>query len=229
VAKRPPRGPQPAFLRLASSQNGRLPSRQAGGQVPRGRPISHSWPNGSTIRPRHQPCSSPTGAVSVAPAASACWTACWTACSGSSMTSSVRLVCAVHRLGAEALHGRIRRRDPECGTANAQLRHDLVPGADLVHNGCAKRGLIEGDCRTSAINPQLRLNARHRGRGWLAGLGTCSGLLRPASGHLMDAGLVDDRGGVPTRATAYALVVRAPLAASIQRMAGNPTMDAARR
>jgi len=68
---------------------------QAGGQTPRGLPISHSWPNGSTIRPRRQPCSSPTADAWVAPAA----TACATTCSGSSTTSSVRLVVPSIALG----------------------------------------------------------------------------------------------------------------------------------
>src|SRR5262249_15987157 len=61
---------------------------QCGGHAPRGTPISHSWPNGSTIRPSRQPCSLPTGEDSVAPAA----TARRTTLSGSSTTSSVRLV-----------------------------------------------------------------------------------------------------------------------------------------
>ena len=42
-----------------------------GGQTPSGLPISHSWPKGSTIRPIRQPCSSPTAAISVAPALTA--------------------------------------------------------------------------------------------------------------------------------------------------------------
>ena len=73
--------------------NGSLLARQRpdghlGGQAPRGAPISHSWPNGSRIRPSRQPCSSPTGDVSVAPAA----TARRTTASGSSTTSVVRPV-----------------------------------------------------------------------------------------------------------------------------------------
>ena len=42
-----------------------------GGQAPSGRPISHSWPNGSTTRPNSQPCSSVTWLDSSAPAATA--------------------------------------------------------------------------------------------------------------------------------------------------------------
>jgi hypothetical protein len=61
---------------------------QGGGHAPSGLPISHSCPNGSTIRPRRQPCSSATGDASVAPAATAC-SSTWL---GSSTTSSVRLV-----------------------------------------------------------------------------------------------------------------------------------------
>jgi hypothetical protein len=66
-----------------------------GGHAPRGLPISHSWPNGSTILPRRQPCSSSTGEVWVAPAA----TACAITRSGSSTTSSVRLVVPSISLG----------------------------------------------------------------------------------------------------------------------------------
>jgi spectinomycin phosphotransferase len=44
---------------------------QAGGHSPSGLPISHSWPNGSMIRPSRQPCSSATGDAATAPAASA--------------------------------------------------------------------------------------------------------------------------------------------------------------
>ncbi len=44
---------------------------QVAGHAP-GRPISHSWPNGSTA-PRHQPRSSATGDASVAPTSTACF------------------------------------------------------------------------------------------------------------------------------------------------------------
>jgi hypothetical protein len=49
----------------------RVVGRQAGGQTPNGRPISHSWPNGSTTRPTSHPCSSCTGLPSVPPALTA--------------------------------------------------------------------------------------------------------------------------------------------------------------
>jgi hypothetical protein len=53
-----------------------------------GVPISQWCPNGSVMRPSRQPCSSPTGEVTVAPAAKAALTM----LSGSPVTSRVRLV-----------------------------------------------------------------------------------------------------------------------------------------
>jgi hypothetical protein len=60
----------------------------AGGHWPRGLPISHSWPNGSKIRPKRQPCSSAISDAGVAPNS----TACANIVSGSSTTSKVRPV-----------------------------------------------------------------------------------------------------------------------------------------
>jgi hypothetical protein len=47
------------------------PAAGEGGHSPSGFPISQRWPNGSSSRPSSQPCSSPTGPISVAPAATA--------------------------------------------------------------------------------------------------------------------------------------------------------------
>src|SRR6266511_5128798 len=59
-----------------------------GGQGMSGFPISQWWPKGSAILPRRQPCASPTGYTSVAPAALARSTA----ESGSSTIKSIRTV-----------------------------------------------------------------------------------------------------------------------------------------
>ena len=59
-----------------------------GGQGPSGLPISQWWPNGSTTRPRRQPCSSVAAITGVAPAS----TARASAASGSSTISSIRTV-----------------------------------------------------------------------------------------------------------------------------------------
>jgi hypothetical protein len=63
--------PGPACARLLHWALWSLPATrllELGGQFPSGTPIPHSCPNGSTIWPSRQPCSSPTGEVSVAPA-----------------------------------------------------------------------------------------------------------------------------------------------------------------
>src|ERR1019366_964017 len=52
----------------------------------KGLPISQWCPNGSTIRPKRQPCWLPTGQTTVAPAA----TARWKAASGSSTIITIR-------------------------------------------------------------------------------------------------------------------------------------------
>jgi hypothetical protein len=72
------RRPCPFALKLA----------HVSGQSPNGRPTSHSCPNGSTIRPRRQPCSSLTAAISRAPTSIARRST----ASGSSTTSSTRPV-----------------------------------------------------------------------------------------------------------------------------------------
>jgi hypothetical protein len=79
----------------ASRREGAGSPAHVGGQGPSGLPISHSWPNGSMIRPSRQPCSSPTAEVSFAPAR----TACAATVSGSSTTSSVRLVVPCRPVG----------------------------------------------------------------------------------------------------------------------------------
>lgn len=63
-------------------------SQECGGQFPRGRPISHSCPDGSMIRPMRQPCSSATWEPTAAPAD----TACRKIASGSCTTRSILLV-----------------------------------------------------------------------------------------------------------------------------------------
>ena len=133
------------------------------GQAPKGFPISHSWPKGSTMRPSRQPCSSATGEVSVAPAASARRTT----CSGSSTTSSVRPVARLDGMRAEALAGRVGGRHPERRTADAQLRDDIVAVAHPVDHGCAKRRLVEGNCRAGAVD---------HSSGWMV-------VIEPAGGH----------------------------------------------
>ena len=71
--------------------------RPVGGQGISGLPISQWWPNGSSTRPRRQPCSSTHGWTSDAPAP----TARLTTASGSSTSSSIRVVHPPTRLGRE--------------------------------------------------------------------------------------------------------------------------------
>ena len=69
--------------------------------------------------------------------------------------------CAADGLRAEAAAARPCRCHPECGIANGQLRDDIVSLTDAVQNGCAKRHLVEGNRRTGAVEPQLRLDIHH--------------------------------------------------------------------
>jgi hypothetical protein len=71
---------------------------------------------------------------------------------------------AADRLRAEALHARRRRPDPEDGVAHGQLRDELVSLADAVKNARTKRRLVERDSGACTVDPQLRLDARHRRR-----------------------------------------------------------------
>src|SRR6266511_4446894 len=64
--------------------------------------------------------------------------------------------------GAEPLHGRGRCRHPERCVAHAELRDDVGPVADSVKDGCAECGLVERDRFTRSLDPQLRLDTRHR-------------------------------------------------------------------
>src|SRR4029453_4578584 len=121
------------------------------------------------IRPSRQPCSSPRGDVSFAPAR----TACAVTVSGSSTTRRVRLVAPWTARGASpfTLEGgggaRLHRGrgggDPEGCIAAAELRDDLVALADEMQDGRAEGGGVEGKRLARVLNPQLRLDARHRG------------------------------------------------------------------
>jgi len=55
------------------------------------------------------------------------------------------------------------RRHPECGVADRKLDDDVVALPDAMQDGRAERRLIELNCRTRALHPQLRLDAGHRG------------------------------------------------------------------
>jgi hypothetical protein len=63
---------------------------------------------------------------------------------------------------AEPLHRRGRRSHPERCVADAELRDDVVPAADLVKDGCAECGFVERNRFTGIVDPQLRLNTRQR-------------------------------------------------------------------
>src|SRR5262249_1119765 len=119
---------------------------------------SHSCPNGSMTRPRRQPCSSPRGDDSVAPAATA-WR---TMRSGSSTTSSVRLVAPSITRGLKALHRRRGRRHPKGRVAYTELGDHVVPVAEAMEDVCAERGLVEADRFDWPLDPEFRLDARHR-------------------------------------------------------------------
>jgi hypothetical protein len=93
--------------------------RQVGGQAPMGLPISQSWPNGSTIRPRRQPCSFATGDITVAPAP----TARSSAASGSSVT--VAAGCARSRSGIAFTGTRLPLSDRMRASRNAPRRLSL--------------------------------------------------------------------------------------------------------
>ncbi len=45
-----------------------------------------------------------------------------------------------------------------------QLRDDLIAFADLMKDPRTESRLVEGDSRSGAIDPQLRLDARHAGQ-----------------------------------------------------------------
>ena len=129
-----------------------------------GVPISQWCPNGSVMRPSRQPCSSPTGEVTVAPAAKAALTM----LSGSPVTSRVRLVppsiaAALNR----ALFG-VGAGHPEAGVADSQLRDGVLTLSDLVNDRRAESGLVERD----------RLRGRStRSWGWMS-LTAAPGYLR---------------------------------------------------
>jgi hypothetical protein len=48
----------------------------------------------------------------------------------------------------------------------AELHDDVVAVPDAVKDGCAKRGLVEGQRLAWAVDRQLGLDARHR-NSWL--------------------------------------------------------------
>ncbi len=122
-------------------------------------PISHSWPNGSTMRPRRQPCSSPTAAVSLAPAC----TARSTTASGSSTTSKVRPVAPPIACGLSRFIAGLAAATQNAASPNGELGDDVVALSDTVHHRRAERRLVERDGCRGAIDPQLGLEARHCG------------------------------------------------------------------
>src|SRR6266516_1082498 len=63
---------------------------------------------------------------------------------------------------AEPLHGRGRCRHPERCVADPELYDDIVPLADTVKNGCAECCFVERYRFTRGLDPQLRLDTRHR-------------------------------------------------------------------
>src|SRR6266487_3434021 len=70
---------------------------------------------------------------------------------------------AVDRARAETLHCRRGRSHPERRLADTELRDDVVVVAHTMKDGCAKRGLVEGQRLAGTLDPQLGLDARHRG------------------------------------------------------------------
>ena len=132
-----------------------------GGQGTSGLPISQWWPNGSTMRPSRQPCSSATGVDRASrprrPRAR-------TAASGSSTVSSSLTVPPPSDSGLKfCVLGRLVG-DPERRVADRELRDDglvLVGAADAVDLDRAEGGLVERDRRAAAAHRELR---RHGGR-----------------------------------------------------------------
>jgi hypothetical protein len=76
--------------------------------------------------------------------------------------------CAIDRARVKPLHRRSGGGDPEGCIADAELRDDLVALADEMQDGRAEGGGVEGKRFARVLDPQLRLDARHRGS--LAGL-----------------------------------------------------------
>src|SRR5262245_49036889 len=70
---------------------------------------------------------------------------------------------AVDRARTETFHGRRDRSDPERRVADTELRDDVIAVADTMKDACAKRCLVVGQRLARAVDPQLRLDARHRG------------------------------------------------------------------
>ena len=66
---------------------------------------------------------------------------------------------------AETRPRRPARRNPERGVPDRQLRDDLVSLADAMKDPGTEGRLVERDCRSSAIDPQFRLDIRHAGSG----------------------------------------------------------------
>ena len=155
-----------------------LLSQETFGQAPSGRPTSQWCPNGSSIRPSSQPCSSAAGYTSRAPAA----TARAITARGSSTTSASRIDPAAERLGTEVAVVRRLVRDPERGIADRELRDDLrhlVRAADAVVLDRPERLDVPGDRLAPAPHRELRPDPRH----WRA-YGTPSaagGVERPTS------------------------------------------------
>src|SRR6266511_1121403 len=69
---------------------------------------------------------------------------------------------AIDCAGAVPLHRRGRCRHPERCVTDAELGDDVVPLADPVKDGCTECGFVERDRFTRSLDPQLRLDTRHR-------------------------------------------------------------------
>jgi hypothetical protein len=63
---------------------------------------------------------------------------------------------------AEPRPGSSARGHPERSLPDGQLGDDLISLTDPMNNPGAERSLIKRDRRRRALDPQLRLNARHR-------------------------------------------------------------------
>src|SRR6266540_3928654 len=109
------------------------------------------------IRPSRQPCSLLTGDDSLAPAA----TACRTIRSGSSTTSSVRLVAPSIARGLSRFMAADVAATQNAASPTPRC-DDVFPLADTMKDGCAERCFVERDRFTRGLDPQLGLDTRHR-------------------------------------------------------------------
>ena len=85
---------------------------------------------------------------------------------------------SVNGSGGESPHVFASCRHPEARVADGELRDDVIPLANEVHDLCAKGALVERNSFSSAINPQLGLNAVHENKVYHSRLG-CRVLTNP--------------------------------------------------